>query len=255
MNTVKKGDLSILGEKVKVKIDRPIGAEHPKHPGLIYPINYGYIEGLYAGDGEEQDVYILGVEEKIEEFCGTVIAVICRENDNEDKWVAVPDSMVGQPICYECNVEKAVEFQEKYYTHTFYPRFEKTCGSVMYTERDGERLYLLIKNESGHIGFPKGHVEYGESETETALREVFEETGLTCVPERNFRKEYTYHTLDDTYKTGVFFLSHYDYIQAKFQQEEILDDWLLPYEKAMEKLNFPQDREILAAAEEVLRGD
>lgn len=52
---------------------------------------------------------------------------------------------------------------------------EKTCGSVMFTRENGIKKYLLIKNDSGHIGFPKGHVEYGESEAETAEREVFEE--------------------------------------------------------------------------------
>lgn len=48
-------------KKVTVKIDRPLGTFHPEHKDLYYPINYGYIEGLIAGDGEEQDAYVLGV--------------------------------------------------------------------------------------------------------------------------------------------------------------------------------------------------
>ena len=52
---------SFLGEKVHVEMDRPIGTEHPKHPGLYYPINYGYVPGVLGGDGEELDVYVLGV--------------------------------------------------------------------------------------------------------------------------------------------------------------------------------------------------
>ena len=75
-----------------------------------------------------------------------------------------------------------------------YPKFEKTGGAVMFTEKDGERRYLLIKNNSGHIGFPKGHIDYGENELETAKREVFEETGLDFVQYGDFRREYTYMT-------------------------------------------------------------
>ena len=54
---------SIIGQNVNVTMDRPIGAVHPKHPDIVYPINYGYIEGLMGGDGEEQDVYVLGPTE------------------------------------------------------------------------------------------------------------------------------------------------------------------------------------------------
>ena len=51
-----------IGDTITVTIDRPIGSRHPKHKEIIYPINYGYIEGVIAPDGEEQDVYILGGE-------------------------------------------------------------------------------------------------------------------------------------------------------------------------------------------------
>ena len=57
--TIKKGDKSFLGKEVTVEIDRPVGTHHPKHPDIVYPINYGFVPGIIAGDGEEQDVYIL----------------------------------------------------------------------------------------------------------------------------------------------------------------------------------------------------
>ena len=60
---------------------------HPKHKDIYYPINYGYIEGIIAPDGEEQDAYILGVTESVEEFTGTVIAIIHRHDDVEEKWL------------------------------------------------------------------------------------------------------------------------------------------------------------------------
>ena len=56
--------------------------------------------------------------------------------------------------------------------------YEKSCGAVVFTRIDNNIKYLLIQNLEGVYGFPKGHVEDGESETQTAIREVFEEVGL-----------------------------------------------------------------------------
>lgn len=77
----------IINSNVKVSIDRPIGSKHPNHKGLIYPVNYGYVEDVLGGDGEWQDVYVLGISEPINAFEGIVIAVIYRHNDIETKWV------------------------------------------------------------------------------------------------------------------------------------------------------------------------
>lgn len=82
----------MIGSKVKVTVDRPLGSEHPTF-AFIYPINYGYIDGILAGDGEYQDAYILGVSEACDTFEGEIIAVIHREDDNEDKWVVAPSGM------------------------------------------------------------------------------------------------------------------------------------------------------------------
>lgn len=101
----------ILGKTVYIKMDRPIGTVHPKHPDLIYPINYGYVPGLLGGDGEEQDVYLLGISTPVTSACATVIAVIHRLDDVEDKWVAAPK---GQSFSRE-EIEEQVRFQERYY--------------------------------------------------------------------------------------------------------------------------------------------
>ena len=83
----------MIGKIVKVIIDRPLGSHHPKHKDIIYPVNYGYIPDIIAADGEEQDAYILGVDEPIEEFTGKVIAIIHRSDDIEHKLVVVPEDM------------------------------------------------------------------------------------------------------------------------------------------------------------------
>lgn len=99
--------------KVTVKIDRPLGTYHPKHKDLYYPINYGYVEGIIAGDVEEQDAYVLGVNEPMKSFTGELIAIIHRKNDVEDKWVVAPDNMFFSVQ----DIEKQVQFQEKYFEH------------------------------------------------------------------------------------------------------------------------------------------
>lgn len=101
----------MIGNKVIVKVDRPMGSYHPEHKDMYYPINYGYIEGVMAPDGEEQDAYILGVDEPVEEFSGVVIAIIHRVDDVEEKWVVSPENM---RFTVE-EIEKQVYFQEQYF--------------------------------------------------------------------------------------------------------------------------------------------
>ena len=96
---------------VKVIVDRPMGSVHPKHDDIIYPVNYGYVEGIIAGDGEEQDTYILGVDKPLKEFVGKVIAIIHRKDDVEDKWVVVPEGVQYT----KDEIAEQVRFQEQYF--------------------------------------------------------------------------------------------------------------------------------------------
>lgn len=104
----------MIGKTVTVKVDRPIGSFHPEHKDLYYPINYGYIEGVAAPDGEWQDAYILGVDKPVDTFSGKVIAVIHRTDDIEDKWVVCPQDMTFG----EKEILEQVSFQEKFFIST-----------------------------------------------------------------------------------------------------------------------------------------
>ncbi len=73
----------MIGDLVTVTVDRPLGSYHPEYEDLYYPVNYGYIQGIMAPDGEEQDAYILGVRQAVETFTGRVIAVIRRQDDTQ----------------------------------------------------------------------------------------------------------------------------------------------------------------------------
>lgn len=99
--------------KLTVKIDRPLGTYHPEHKDLYYPVNYGYIPELFANDGEEQDVYVLGVNEPVDTFTGELIAIIHRIDDVEDKWVVAPSGVKFS----ENEIEEQVNFQEQYFEH------------------------------------------------------------------------------------------------------------------------------------------
>ena len=92
-------------------IDRPLGTYHPRHPDLYYPVNYGFIPGVIAADGDEQDVYVLCVDVPLTTFTGELIAVIRRRDDVEDKWVLAPE---GMRFTAE-EIMAAVRFQEQYF--------------------------------------------------------------------------------------------------------------------------------------------
>ena len=101
-----------LGKTVTIGIDRPIGYVHVKEKySLTYRINYGYIPGVLGGDGEELDVYLLGVDHPVETYTARIIAIVHRENDVEDKLVAAP---IGMRFTAE-KIYEAVRFQEQYY--------------------------------------------------------------------------------------------------------------------------------------------
>ena len=101
----------MIGTIVTVTVDRPLGSFHPKHPDIYYPVNYGYIEGVFAPDGEEQDAYILGVDVPVAAFTGKIIAIIHRKDDVEDKWVVVPEDMHFS----KNEIERLTHFQEQYF--------------------------------------------------------------------------------------------------------------------------------------------
>ncbi len=110
-NKLLKEYRDIIGMEVEVVMDRPIGAIHPKHPDLVYPINYGYIEGLLGGDDEEQDVYILDCDTPLDKCKAKVVAIIHRYDDDECKWVA---SYTARYHTVK-EIEDAVRFQEQFH--------------------------------------------------------------------------------------------------------------------------------------------
>lgn len=220
-----------LGKQVHIVIDRPVGY---RHGDILYPINYGYIPGLLGGDGEEQDAYILGVSQPITEFDGEVIAVICRKNDREDKLVVAPTGRVY----HQGQIAEAVHFQEQYFDTRIISAFEKSCGVLPYRVRNGQREFLLVfERYSKCWSLPKGHMEMGETQEQTALRELYEETGLTAKLDTSKTAPIEYPISKFARKQVVFYLGEVsgevnirqgEIDSCKWVTAEELKDYLFP---------------------------
>jgi inorganic pyrophosphatase len=85
--------VKVIGDIVKVTVDRLLGSYHPEHKDMYYLINYGYLEVIIAPNGEEQEVYIFRVNTPVKEFIGKIIAIIHCYDDIEDKWVVAPGNV------------------------------------------------------------------------------------------------------------------------------------------------------------------
>ena len=130
---------------------------------------------------------------------------------------------------------------------------EKSCGAVVYTLDQGIRLYLIEHMVGGHYAMCKGHVEPGETEAETAAREIREETGLRVRLDTSFRETVSYSPADGHMKEVVYFIGTCDTRETVSQIEEVRDICWLPFEAALRRLTFDNDREVLRKAEAWLR--
>lgn len=237
----------LLGKSVQIVIDRPIGSTHPKHTDLIYPINYGYIPELKGGDGEPQDVYLMGVCTPVECADAIIIGIVRRLNDREDKLVAAPRGMQF----HQAEIAEAVWFQEHFFRTRIIPLYHRSCGAILYRREHNRISFLLLFQRGSHTwSFPKGHMEPGESEEVTALREVKEEVGYSIRLTPGFRAEATY-PIGTGQKTVVLFLAEASRQPIQRSSEVLTARWVSPEEA--ERLLHPSYSAALHHAETVLK--
>ena len=131
---------------------------------------------------------------------------------------------------------------------------EKSCGTIPYTIKGKTIYYLLVKTkDDGYCGFPKGHVEKDESETETALRETLEETSIQVSIHQNFRYAITYEMNNGIRKNVAYYLASFQNQSPKrYNDFEDFEYLLLPFDKAYQELTFENTKEMLKSANEFL---
>ena len=130
-------------------------------------------------------------------------------------------------------------------------KYIKSCGFIAYKRVDNKNYYLIITSVNGDVGFPKGHMETGESELETALRELKEETGVDVKVIPGFRRqiEYELSRIPDTIKQSVYFLGKCISDDIMCQESEVKDAKFMLYNEAIDALTFRETKSILSDAE------
>lgn len=101
---------SFIGKNVFIRVDRPLGSRHPQY-GFTYPLNYGFVPGVIAPDGEELDAYLLGIFEPVSSYEGKCIAVLHRLNTEDDKLILVPE---GSDYSDD-QIRALTDFQERFF--------------------------------------------------------------------------------------------------------------------------------------------
>ena len=132
---------------------------------------------------------------------------------------------------------------------------EKSCGAIVYTYENSTIKYVIIRSKEGIYGFPKGHIEGTESELETALREISEETGLTVRLIDGFRTEDTHSFMrngEARLKHIVYFLAEYSDQVPTAQEAELSSVHLMDYETAISVFQFESSKRLLTEAHNFL---
>lgn len=132
--------------------------------------------------------------------------------------------------------------------------YEISCGAVVYTRIKNEIYWLIIRSLEGIYGFPKGHMEDGENELDTAVREIMEETGISPCFVDGFRvvDEYPLPRKKGVIKRVVYFLAEFSGQDIKYQKEELLEAKLMTYDEAISLMQFDNTKVILTKAQDFL---
>ncbi|MDE5753732.1 MAG: NUDIX domain-containing protein [Oscillospiraceae bacterium] len=133
-------------------------------------------------------------------------------------------------------------------------RYEKSCGAIVYRRSHGNIEILLIRHiNSGHWSFPKGHVESGETEIETAVREIKEETAIDVLIDPTFRETVSYSPKRDTQKIVVYFIARARNYNFMPQKEEISEVRWVDIGYVSHLLTYENDKNIVMKAKNIIK--
>jgi 8-oxo-dGTP pyrophosphatase MutT (NUDIX family) len=238
-----KPSLDLIGKFINVRITMPIGSVFAG-TGMVCDANYGEPISVPEDLEPPVGVFVIGIDHPVRCFDGRVVALV-HLHDGRMYAVACPRRL----RLIEAQIRPAIAFFFGRKPYRLTCLFEKSCGAVIYYKAGGKIEYLLIKNRrSAHWGFPKGHIEDGETPEETARREIKEETGLDIDFVGDFVCQSEYTIQGKVEKSVTIFLARASRRHVILQEEEIeFSNWL-PFEKAVRSLRFENDREILRKA-------
>lgn len=228
----------MLGKQVQVALEQTqfsIGEGGPRKP-----LYQGY---LYGSNGQigQKCVFVMGLFHPQKSLHGRVIAIV--DKGPGEKLIIAPE----QAVYYKpeiCAALRTVGVQP----NRLLCLYEKSCGVVVFRRDMGGLRFLIVKNKNGrHWGFPKGHMEAGETEEQTAVREVLEETGLHVTVCNGFRETSEYHPFGKIKKQVVFFTAQVEGQRVTIQQAEIDRFQWATYNQATKLFRYENDLRVLCA--------
>ena len=133
-------------------------------------------------------------------------------------------------------------------------QYEVSSGAVVFTRKENNIYFAIVKSLEGYYGFPKGHIEGNETEEETALREIYEEIGIRAQIITGFRTidEHPVPNKKDVIKRIIYFVADYDKQQLCYQEDELEGAYLMTYEEAMDAFQFESSKRILNEAKKFI---
>ncbi len=230
----------MLGKYVSASVSEPIGKI--TEDGFVYPLNLAKID-----DYENEYAFIYGVDRVVDYFDGRVVAGLMPKQEYPDK---KPIWIVAQRNSRPINIDILEDIDMKEFPeYSLKCLYETSCGAVVYRYINGQIRYLMIKNKrSTYWGWPKGHMERGETRYDTARREVLEETGLHVNIHLGFEGKSRYSLSDKTDKIVYIYVASTTDKKTIIQKKEIDDYIWVPYKTAMVMMKFQNDRRILEKA-------
>lgn len=240
----------MLGKYVRVRVTAPMYSVNRRF-GYEYKLNFGVIESSERVRFSPQNAYIMGISHPVRNFDGRVIAVIRRYGGKGVVWVVAPKS-----TRYIINdVRDAVSFAENVERCDIECLFERSCGAVVVSGEKDKKVLLIKNKRSAHWGFPKGHVEKGETQEETAIRETKEETGLDIEIIDGFSCKSEYTIQGRVEKAVIIFLAKAKNTDVVIQEEEINEYIWVDFGSALKMLRFENDKTILNKAIAFIDGE
>ena len=132
--------------------------------------------------------------------------------------------------------------------------FEKSCGALVFRKFHGNTELLLIKHANGgHWSFPKGHVEPGETEIQTAQREIKEETGIDVIIDPSFREVVSYFPKKDVKKDVIYFVARAKSFSFTPQEEEISQIKWVELDRVHQLLTYDNDKQLVNKAKPLMK--